>query len=178
MGVNHRCTVCVPEQTVFSGQTIYVLLRQWTYIKSNRTFFSVAGKWIAFILSLDTLSNFHSSIYLSARAFMCHSLLSLEISVETMVPLQHFLLFCLCSAKHDGTNEPIKCAGGCAVPRGKLRNWDGLISSEGRPDWRQTAQMTGVRKAFVMWTHTSGQNTYVAFLFGILVRLVGVKASF
>ena len=49
---------------------------------------------------------------------MCHFLLSLETSVETVVPLQHFLSFCLCSAKHDGTNEPIKCAGGCAVPGG------------------------------------------------------------
>lgn len=61
---------------------------------------------------------FHSSIYLSGRAFMCHFLLSSETSVETMVPLQHFPLFCLCSAKHDGTNEPIKCAGGCAFPGG------------------------------------------------------------
>lgn len=87
-----------------------------------------AWKWIAFILWLDTLSYFHSSIYLSGRAFMCHFLLSFETSVETMVPLQHFLLFCLCSAKHDGTNEPIKRAGGCAVPGGKPRNWDGLIS--------------------------------------------------
>lgn len=43
---------------------------------------SAARKWIAFILSLDTLSNFHSSIYLSGRAFMCHFLLSLETSVE------------------------------------------------------------------------------------------------
>lgn len=49
---------------------------------------------------------------------MCHFLLSLETSVETMVPLQHFLSFCLCSAKHDGTNEPIKCAGGFSVPGG------------------------------------------------------------
>lgn len=57
-------------------------------------------------------------IYLSARAFMCHFLLSLETSEETMVPPLRFLLFCLCSAKHDGTNEPIKCAGGCAVPGG------------------------------------------------------------
>lgn len=38
--------------------------------------------------------------------------------METMVPQQHFLSFCLCPAKHDGTNEPIKCAGGCVVPWG------------------------------------------------------------
>lgn len=98
------------------------------YQKEKKRKNPAAWKWIAFILWLDTLSYFHSSIYLSGRAFMCHFLLSFETSVETMVPLQHFLLFCLCSAKHDGTNEPIKRAGGCAVPRGKPRNWDGLIS--------------------------------------------------
>lgn len=107
------------------GQTL-----NWTQPLSKRKEKKnpLALKWIAFLLWLDTLSYFHSSIYLSGRAFMCHFLLSFETSVETMVPLQHFLLFCLCSAKHDGTNEPIKRAGGCAVPGGKPRNWDGLIS--------------------------------------------------
>lgn len=101
---------------------------------------------------------------------MCHFLLSLETSVETMVPLQHFLLFCLCSAKHDGTNEPIKRAGGCAVPGEKWRNWDGLISSKvGLTGDSQLRWLKGEKLPYCEYMLYLATGHMCVFVFGILI---------